>query len=220
MKWIGQELLKRDGKTIKDLAKILEPQGLSYRTIYAFFNRGGGTLELAAKIAKGMGRTLDEIYVSDDYEIPLGNSNSTQKTLSTNDENERIIDGYDDLDVQLDVLISSERTPDEVRKAAIELRNKRWQMPFKSGIFSELCVAYLTANPDDLQIISDDILFDFFLQCKSENAERVVTSITDRYTDSAFALDNDTLTRIGIQLTKSGFYDDSVSFFERAGEII
>ena len=70
MKFIAGELLKREGKTIMDLAETLKPDGPSYRTIYAYFRRGGGTLEIGAMIAKGMGKTLNDIYVEDEYVIP------------------------------------------------------------------------------------------------------------------------------------------------------
>jgi len=68
MKWIAGDLLKQDGKTIKDLADILETEGLSYRTVYAYFSRGGGSLEIGAKIARAMGRTLDEVIYIDELD--------------------------------------------------------------------------------------------------------------------------------------------------------
>ena len=62
-KLIVRDILKAEGKTIKDLADLLAPDGLSYRTVYAYLGRKHISLEIAAKMAHRMNRTLDEIFV-------------------------------------------------------------------------------------------------------------------------------------------------------------
>lgn len=69
MKLIVKEILNKENLSVRALAERMPDGNPSYRTIDEFIRRGGGTLATAAPIAKGLGRTIDAIYVEDDCDL-------------------------------------------------------------------------------------------------------------------------------------------------------
>ena len=61
-KFIADEVLERLGKTKADVIRNL-PEGIPPRSVYAYFKRGQGAIEIAAAIAEASGCTLNDIYV-------------------------------------------------------------------------------------------------------------------------------------------------------------
>jgi hypothetical protein len=61
-RFIAEDRLAQIGMTKADVIKNL-PEGIPPRSIYAYFQRGQGAIELAAVIAEAMGCTLNDIYV-------------------------------------------------------------------------------------------------------------------------------------------------------------
>ena len=114
-KLIAEELLKRDGKSIKDLADDLESEGLSYRTIYAYLKRpgGGGSLDVAARIALGMGKKLSDIYV------PVGTESSSvdEALIENNDSDAKAL-------MVLEMFVDF-NNPDELSDVATQLGTKK-----------------------------------------------------------------------------------------------
>jgi len=61
-KFIADKVLEQTEQTKADIIKKL-PEGISPRSVYAYFQRGQGAIEIAAAIAEAMGCTLNDIYV-------------------------------------------------------------------------------------------------------------------------------------------------------------
>ena len=60
--FVADDVLKQIGQSKADVIKNL-PKGISHRSVYAYFQRGQGAIEIAAAIAEAMGCTLNDIYV-------------------------------------------------------------------------------------------------------------------------------------------------------------
>ena len=69
MKLIVKEILALENLSVRALAEKIPENGPSYRTVDEFIRRGGGTLATAVPIAKALGKTLNDIYVEDDYKL-------------------------------------------------------------------------------------------------------------------------------------------------------
>lgn len=213
-KFIAGDLLKQDGKTIKDLADILEKDDLSYRTIYEYFRRGGGSLEIAAKIARGMNRTLNDIY------IPINKAHTENSNDTAENNTEDVYTTVRD-ETRNDLRELMRDGSPEVREAARSLNIKLQLAPFMSPSIECQCIAYLTASPEVLKSVKD-LFYDFCLQCRHDDkldAAAVIGSVIDRYTSPTFKSDADTITYLGIQLAKCGYDNETVRCFKRAEEL-
>jgi len=82
MKLIVKELLALENLSVRALAERIPESGPSYRTVDEFIRRGGGTLATAVPIAKALGKTLNDIYVEDDYKVETAAANDEQKKVS------------------------------------------------------------------------------------------------------------------------------------------
>lgn len=81
----GNEIINAEKISIQHIADQYPDDVLSYRTAYAFFKRNGtGSVETAAKIALGMRKSLNDIYVPAD-----GSGWATSKRPEPTTGNER-----------------------------------------------------------------------------------------------------------------------------------
>ena len=64
-KLVADAVLEKKKLTKADVIRKL-PEGISPRSVYAYWQRGQGAIEIAAAIAEAMGCTLNDIYVPAD----------------------------------------------------------------------------------------------------------------------------------------------------------
>ena len=84
-------------KTIKDIAHDLETYGYSYRSIYAYINQdSAGSIETAARIARSVDLSLNDIYIPVDgsywptaSEAPIADPKRIERALKILDLLER-----------------------------------------------------------------------------------------------------------------------------------
>ena len=235
-KWIAGEILKQEGKSIKDLADILEPEGLSYRTVYAYFARGGGSLEIGAKIAKAMGKALDDIYVDesewqgsnkqivrDDKQDALSLQNEIAEmplTAQTKARGNHMNNELETLSELTESFIDDPTISEDVKEKLLEVIDEKNRQPFMSSDFNIRSVAFLTATPDDFAGIAKAQFPSFCEDCRKHNATRVVENVAARCTDSSFYIDSNTLSFIGIHFGKCGFDKEAIRCFEQAKEVL
>ena len=108
----------------------------------------------------------------------------------------------------------------KVRQAMLRLEDKKRLLSFKSNDFNLKCIAFFSANADELAQNGKEEFFSFCEECKNQKANRIIEAIIDRYTAPCFKTDCDTLSFLGLQLGRCGFDDDAVRCFVRAEELI
>ena len=125
-------------------------------------------------------------------------------------------------DVSKELLEFTESGESKAAKKALELLELMRQPSFKATDFLARSVAFLTAEPANLESVKEQ-MYDYCQQCKTLGTPVAVQNlkcIVDRYISEGFKIDCDSLTYIGIQLGKSGYDDYAIRCFERAKALI
>ena len=108
----------------------------------------------------------------------------------------------------------------KVRQAAKHFDDKKNSPSFKNNDFNLKCIAFLTAEAEELTKTGIHEFFNFCLECKERKTNYIIQAVTDRYVSPIFRIDCEVLSFIGLQLGKCGFDDDAVRCFTRAEELI
>ena len=110
----------------------------------------------------------------------------------------------------------------ETNAVIFDLAEKRKTEQLLSGEIRNQSLDFLIAKPDKLKAM----LMRFPELCRScresgaSKAAEILEAIVDRYTQSNYIIDCDTMTFIGIHLKKNGYTQEAVRCFKRAGKII
>jgi len=92
--FVAEELMERMNKTKADVIKNL-PDGVSERSVYAYFGRKTGSIEIAAAIAEALKCTLNDIFVPAETkkwesEIPI--CEDTESHINESSKSDGVLD--------------------------------------------------------------------------------------------------------------------------------